>query len=145
MCFTRGDVLSGAWAFGIEHHVPFPGTVTPHLELFWPPGGSYILAMEGGPRGTPVGVLPPSFRSPLSSPSSTPFPCPASLQTRGLPAPQQRGQAPPLVMLGLLQHELGLLELLAQELQAPSQGPWVGCVVTRDLFPTCDVCPFSLS
>lgn len=108
-----------------------------------------ILAPEGGLEGTSVRVLPSSYRAPLSSPSSTTFPGPATPQFRGLPAAavQALRGGPGTISChgGVLHDELGLLEVLAQDPQAPSQGPCLGRVVTRDLFPPCDVCPFCLS
>ena len=77
---------------------------------------------------------------PLRQPSFSALP----LQCRGPPAaagpgPSVEGQVP--LSGGRPQDEPGLLELLAQNPQAPSHGPCLDCVVTRGLFPTCEVCP----
>lgn len=153
-------LLSSTWALIIEHHVAFPGMVTPPcLESFWLLcpillDGSCILATEGvgwGWRATPVRALPSSYHSPLSS---TPTP-PSRLSLPCLP----RGA---LVSCLLLQVQAlrggagtttcpaghptrGTWAVGTPGSGSSCQGPHLGCIVTRDLFPTCEVCPFPLS
>lgn len=138
MCFSTDHILlRSTWAFVIEHHLALPGMVTPPYPSFsgfcvrscWMAALYWPQREVGAGAGTEVRVLLSLHWSALSFPSSPAFP---------------GGGGPPPVMLGVLQDKLGLLEMLAQDPQAPSRGPCLGCVVMRDLFPPCDVRPFSV-
>ena len=110
-------LLSSTWAFAIEHHIAFPGMVAPPSpEFFWLLC-HMLLDVYWPQREAWRGLQPSSYRAPLSSPSSTAFPGPASLQSCGLPAAAIqafRGRAGTTTChAGILHDELGLLELLA--------------------------------